>query len=335
LSYVVENAIRVVVSVILLLNGYGIVMLFLAVAVTRFMGMFLLTGFYIKILGRPSLQLRSDILWVLAKQSPTFTSIAVFSTIHLSMDSIMLSKLQTIEAVGIYSAADRLLTICKTLPTAFASALLPFFTKELLQGKSRLQGLTQTSLRYTFILLFPIVAGTVIVADQIIPLIYGSKFVSAGPVLQLHIVSLIPFSMVYILAQVLIATDNQKIDLSLNILAAIVNFILNFILIPMYAEIGAVLATLSSILIFNQIQYWYVERYLFKLGFIAGAYKAIAASAGMAAATYFLRDFNLFLNIFVSALVYVILLIVLGAVSKSELQLLKQIFLKKSGEPTP
>jgi hypothetical protein len=103
----------------------------------------------------------------------------------------------------------------------------------------------------------------------------------------------------------------------------------------MYAEIGAVLATLSSILIFNQIQYWYVERYLFKLGFIAGAYKAIAASAGMAAATYFLRDFNLFLNIFVSALVYVILLIVLGAVSKSELQLLKQIFLKKSGEPTP
>lgn len=322
LTYVVENALRVGMCVLLLLNGYGIVALFAAVLCTRIFAVLLLYCFYKKTVGPPECRFKPEVWRSLARQAPTFTSIAIFSTIHLSMDQIMLSKLQTIESVGIYSAADKLLAICKTVPVAFASALLPFFTKKMVAGTKELQELALNSLRYISLMTFPLVAGTVVLGDLFIAEIYGQKFVAAGPVLRLHIVSLIPFSMVYVLAQVLIATDNQKVDLKINMVAAVVNFVLNFLLIPPFAEMGAVAATLLSIVVFNELQGLYVRKFLFGLPLLKTVHKILIASLVMAAITYWLRDWNIFLNVALSATAYGILILALGAISREEVQFL-------------
>ncbi len=321
-AFVFENLIKVAVCVYLLLEGYGVITLFAVVVATRFLSLALLSFFYIRVLGRPGMTFDTAILRVLLKEAPTFTSIAVFSTIHLSLDSIMLSKLQSVESVGIYSAADRLLTICKTIPIAFASALLPFFTRELNAGIRNMQSQVHDTLRYLSVLLVPMVVGTMILADQIILLIYGMKFATAGQVLRYHIISLIPFSMVFLLAQVLIASDNQRVDLVINILAAFVNFALNWILIPYYAEMGAVFATLISILIFNELQYLYIRKYLFHVSFLGQLARPMCAAAGMALVTMLLKDYNLFLNVGVSAVIYGALALAVRAVTMDDMMML-------------
>ena len=334
-TFLVENVIRVALCVVLVLHGYGIVTLFAVILATRVFGAALLFGLFVKVHGMPGWQVRPEIWRSLVRHAPTFASIAIFATIHLSIDTIMLSKLKSIESVGVYSAADRLLDITKMLPIAFAAALLPFFTKEFSGGVERLRGLASDSLRYVLLGALPLVVGTVIIADQIITFIYGEKFLASIPVLRLHIVSLIPFSMAYILAQVLIATDNQKVDLTINIIAAGINIVLNYLLIPHFAEMGAVAATLVTIIIFHQLQYRYIRRHLFSVAFMEPASKAVAAAALMGAVTYALRDLNLFLNIGISGLTYLLLVYLLKALSPDEIVFLKSLVRRGSPTETP
>jgi O-antigen/teichoic acid export membrane protein len=321
--YVAENLIRVGGCIVLVLYGYGIAVLFVAILVSRILGFAMMSYAYVSVIGRPTWEFRSEIWKNLARQAPVFTSIVIFSTIHLSIDQIMLSKLAGIDSVGIYSAADRLLQISRTLPLAFSAALLPMFSRDFAAGLGDLKGLTISSLRYVFLGCMPIVVGTAVLADDIVTLLYGDKFIHAGAVLRLHIFSLVPFGMVYILAQFLIATNNQKIDLTINAVSAGINVCLNFLLIPYFAEIGAVLATLITIIVFNQLQYWYIRRHLFSIPFLEIVPKILAASAVMGGLTYFLKDWNIFLNVAVSGLAYIALILLLKALSPDETAFLK------------
>ena len=318
--FLAENLIRVIMCVGLLLANYGIVALFTAVLISRIFGLAVLLFFYTRIFGKLSWQYQPEIWNVLRTQSATFASIAIFSTIHVSIDQILLSKLKSIESVGIYSAADKLLTICKTIPIAFSSALLPVLTKAYSESPGEFRDLLTKSLGYILVVILPIVVGTFILSDRFIEVIYGMKFMPAGPVLQLHILSLIPFSMVFVLAQALIASDNQAVDLKINIAAAFINFGLNLVFIPPLAEIGAVLATLLTIIIFNQLQNFYIKKRLLDISITALYFRPVVAALGMGLVTYILRDWNILLNIAVSATVYASLVIIVKALSAEEIR---------------
>ncbi|MFC1834980.1 oligosaccharide flippase family protein [Thermodesulfobacteriota bacterium] len=332
-TYLAENIARVGACVYLALNGYGIVIIFVAILGSRVFAVGLFSIFYGRVVGIPKWRFRPDIWRLLGREAPVFASIVIFSTIHLTVDQIMLSKLQDIEAVGIYSAANRLLAICKTLPLAFSGALLPFLTREFTRGTPRLQALASRSCKYLFLITFPLVMGTAILADQIILLLYGKGFEAAAPVLRLHIVSLIPFSLAYLFAEVLIATDNQRFALRLNIIAAVLNVVLNLILIPFLAEMGAVLATLITIVVFNQVQYQYVKSQLFRVRFMELVPKALLAVLVMGVVTYLLRGLNIFANVAISAGVYFGLVFALKALASEEIQFLKGLVRRRGSVP--
>lgn len=329
-TYVLENVLRVGACVLLLLKGYGIVALFVAILGSRIFGFLVLSYLYVRVFGMPRGKLNVEVWRILRREAPTFTSIAIFSTIHLSIAQIMLSKLQSVEAVGIFSAADRLLSICKTVPVAFSSALLPFFTRHFTSETDDLRVLSTDCLRWLFLTVLPVVVGTFVLADSIITFIYGQKFVPAGQVLRVHILSLIPFTTVIVMAHILIATDNQKVDLKINIVAAIMNFVLCLILIPYFAEMGAVYATLLTIIVFNQLQNVYIRRHLFRIRLTDVFAKALAASLAMGVCTYALREWNIFLNIAISAVVYVSLVVSVQGVSREEIQSLRNLVASKA-----
>jgi len=319
----VENTIKVALCVILAILGYGIISICGVILATRVFALALFLYFYVKVLGRPAWGFRPDIWLFLAREAPFFAGIVIFSTIHLSVDQIILSKLKSIEAVGIYSASDRLLSICKTFPLAFSSALLPFFTKEFFSGTAQLRDLAVSSSRYMFILVLPVVVGTAILSDQIINLIYGQKFAASGRLLTVQIFSLIPFGLAYIFASVLIATGNQKVDMTINMVAALLNILLNFILISWLAEMGAVLANLSTIVVFHQLQVRYVRKHLFAISFTPLMYRVALATAIMGSATYLMRDLHVLINVALSAAVYFVAVFMIKALAPEEVRFLR------------
>jgi O-antigen/teichoic acid export membrane protein len=325
LAYLVETVLKVAICVLLLLLGYGIIALFVVFVGTRFVALLFMFRSYVRTSGKPVLRLRRDIWLQLTREAVTFASIAIFSGIHLGIDQIILSKLKTLESVGIYSAADRLMQICKALPLAFAAAVLPFLTREHASGAERLPALAGSCLRYVLMAMLPIAVGTAILADEIVSLIYGTKFFSAGSVLRLHIFSILPMGTVFILAEVLIVTDNQKVDLLINIVAACVNVVLCFLFIPYLSEIGAALAVLVTMIIFCGIQIWYIRRRLFNIPILNQIWKPLVATAGMGIVTSLLMAQNLILNVVISAIVYFLLLNMLKALTPEETTFLKGI----------
>ena len=129
--------------------------------------------------------------------------------------------------------------------------------------------------------------------------------------------------MVYFLASVLIVTDNQRVDLGINVLAALINIALNFALIPYFAEIGAVLAVLITIVIFNQLQNWYIKQRLFPIPLLELTPKILLAAGIMGIVTFLLRDWNLVVNIVISATVYMSLVVLFKAVTREEIETVK------------
>jgi O-antigen/teichoic acid export membrane protein len=136
----------------------------------------------------------------------------------------------------------------------------------------------------------------------------------------------------YIQAQVLIATDNQKVDLKINIAAAITNTILSYLLIFHFGVMGAVIAPLSTIIIVNSLQYIYIRRNLFRVPFTDILTRVLVASLVMGMFTYVLRDHNIFLNVAISAVVYGLLVVLLRVVSHEEIRFLEGLMVRKPGK---
>jgi PST family polysaccharide transporter len=83
-------------------------------------------------------------------------------------------------------------------------------------------------------------------APQIINLLYGAKFISAFPVLQIYIWSSVATFLGVASSQYLVTENLTKISFYRTFLGMIVNVLLNLILIPQIGIIGSALATLIS-----------------------------------------------------------------------------------------
>ena len=330
LCYMLENVARVVLSLVLLLLGFDLLWVFAAITLVNFVTFILMMYFYVKVVGKPKWSFDWEIWKLMIRQSPTFLSIAILSTLHLSMPEIMLSKLMDIEAVGIFSAASRVVSFATVIPVGFCMALLPAMTKGYEHGLDALRKMTMDSLRYAFIFIFPIVAGTAILSSQMIHIIYGAKFGASPPVLSVMAFGMVPYFVLVSLAQVLVSTDNQGFDLKVNLIAVVVSFTLHLALVPLLGVVGSTVATILCFMILNQLQYRFIRQKLFALDFRDISWKPFLACAVMIPVTFYMRDHNLFLNVAVSALFYGVSIIAIGALTRDEIGTLLNIIRKRT-----
>ncbi|MGC8660850.1 MAG: flippase, partial [Desulfomonilaceae bacterium] len=276
-----DNLAKVILCIIFILLGYGIVAISTMTAVAKVFGFSLLVVFYFRVVGVLSTRFDSNVWGILLKGSPTFLGIAIFSSIYLNIDVIMLSKLGNVSSVGIYSAALKINQLCVIVPTAFSFAVLPSFSRSFVDGLESLRKNTQLSIHYLLVICIPLVVGIIVLADKLISLIYGQDFGSSAPVLRLMAPSLVLYSLVLVLSQVLIAANYQRVELCINFVAAILVVSLNFLLIPRYAEFGAALAGVLTVLCFVILQVMFVNRNMFPLCLIRPAIKPLLASSAM------------------------------------------------------
>jgi O-antigen/teichoic acid export membrane protein len=126
----------------------------------------------------------------------------------------------------------------------------------------------------------------------------------------------------------LIASNNQKQDLKINIISMACNIGLNLLFIPRFSFLGAGLATLLSICIFSALQYRFISSNLFKINF-RETIKPILASIIMGLIIFFLRNFHLFFLIPIALLIYILGLLALKSFSQNDITLIYKLFEKE------
>ena len=319
----VEYAIKLGIGVILLLLGFGLEGV-LAMAV---LGKSIACIFQGRLLRRSgvTVQLRFDRaeLRKLLGLAPTFLGISVFATLYWRIDILMLSRLESVEDVGFYGAAYRILELAMIFPQSVTMALYPQIAAAAHRDLSQLRRLGAASLRYLMAFALPTAACAIVLAEPGLRFLYGPGFAGTQLTLSVLILVLIPYAVVRYHAYVLVSANRQKVDLTLNVLMVGVNVALNLWLIPAYSHLGAAVATFVAILVYAMLQWYYLHKYL--PGYAAimpTSFALLFATALAAGSAWWLRAAPLAVPITVASLVYVVSLIGTGFLSRQELALL-------------
>lgn len=167
----------------------------------------------------------------------------VASAVYMSMDIVMLGLMKSDWSVGVYNASIRIngivLGILTSLSGIFYSRLSNYYKTN--REEEAIKILNNWG-KCISIIIFPVITGLYITADQFIPILAGEKYTSAIITSQLML-PMLYFSIVanYIGVQ-LYSKGKEKQATTIIITTVIIGVILNFLLIPKYSENGAAIS---------------------------------------------------------------------------------------------
>lgn len=259
------------------------------------------------------------------KQSLPFFLSAIVDIIAFKVDIIMISVMKGTIAVGYYSAAYKLLEALMFIPGIFAASIYPVISKLFISSPESLKIVYQKAFEYLTIVSFPIAVGTTLLADKIIHLIYKGEFVQSILALQILVWTVPVIFLSYMLGTMLASINQQKLAFKINLVGMSLNIGMNLILIPKYSFIGASLATVITSLVSLILCYYFISKFLFRLPFYKFIVKTIISSSVMGLFIIYFVGINLPLLICISIIIYFIMLLIVGILSKEDFKLLKQI----------
>jgi len=171
---------------------------------------------------------------------------SLFVTVCTSTDSIMMGYLGQITQTGWYNAAQRVVGV-SLIPISLASAaFFPALSGFYKESKEKFQKIWDFYFNSIIFFALPILFGGIALAPRIISFAYGqgySQSVLAFQILLLMVfINMIstPFS------QALIVFNQQKKIFWATLLGAVLNVVLNSVLIPKYSLYGAAGATAAA-----------------------------------------------------------------------------------------
>ncbi|RZJ20094.1 MAG: flippase [Acinetobacter sp.] len=184
----------------------------------------------------------------LLKQSFPLILSAVMVTVYMKIDVVMLKPIGSI-AVGIYGAAANLSEAWFFIPTAIISSVFPAIINARKTDLERYQKRLKNLYDLLVFISLPVAIFISLFANNIVRLIYDTKFEGAGPMLSIHIWSGIFVFLGVASSQYLLAEGYTKISFYRTLTGAIINILLNLWLIPLYGGVGASIATLIACII--------------------------------------------------------------------------------------
>lgn len=169
-------------------------------------------------------------------------------SIYKIMDKIMLGSMSSMNQVGFYENSEKIINIPLGVITALGTVMLPKMSNLYATGNEN-EGKKYIGLSLHFIMFmsFGAMFGLIGISPVLIPIFLGDKFVEC-----VNIVSVISITILFlawanvIRTQFLIPKKKDKIYIMSTILGAIINLIINFLLIKKYGAIGAAVGTIFA-----------------------------------------------------------------------------------------
>ncbi len=267
----------------------------------------------------------------LFKSSIPLAITQVLAIIYYRIDVIMLSAMKSFSDVGLYAAAYKLTEALNIIPLALGQSIFPLMSKYHLTSRKSLEELYERSLIIVLTIGLPIAVGTTILSDKIISLIYGDAFIASANALSILIWAEVMIFLRPSLNNIIVAMNKEKIIPYIAGSMALLNVILNFIVIPKYSYIGASATTLVTQFLEIACFYYYINKNLIKISITKQIMKLILINALLFVFILTLNNFiSLLPIVFLSILLYAFLVYYSKILTTNELELFRSI-LKRAG----
>lgn len=248
----------------------------------------------------------------------------LLGTINFNLDIIMIGVLMEEKFIGWYGASYKFIIFLVGFITAYQYALFPVISKLHKSNIVEVKSLIGRSIKFCAAFSIPIGFGGMILARPIINMVYGGQYTNSVLPFQVlaWTIPLIILRSTY--RNTLIGLSKQVADLKLIGCGAIVNIVLNLILIPNYGITGAAIATVCSEAVILCLGYYYVRNMVVQIPILKYLVKPAISGVLMSLCLIFLYKQNIFLTLIVGICVYFMALVLTKGITLTDIQIYRK-----------
>lgn len=262
LQRVSERLLLLVLSVLVILRGYGLIALswvFLITQVIIFLFSLYLVARKIRI---PQINVNLSFCKYIIKTAIFFALCEGLWIIYFKIDIVMLASLKGEAEVGWYNAAYVIVNCITLISMLSMQAIFPVLSNFYKSEKDKLKETVEISLRYLLVIVLAVVPVIFFFSDKIINLLYESEYshsINALKILIFVLIFLFPGSL---FAHTLASSNRHKMLSLINFIGVGVNISLNFVLIPKFSYMGAAIATIITEVVLCSLLYIAISKFI-------------------------------------------------------------------------
>lgn len=240
--------------------------------------------------------------------------------IYTVLDKTMMGNiLNDMSVVGNYEQSQKIVKLVLTLITALGTVAAPRIAYNYFNGKKdEVNAYLKKSFNFVWFLGIPACFGLIAIASNFIPWFLGKEYTSSIMLVQLGSLLILAIGLNNITGvQYLISVKKQNVFTSSVILGALINFVLNLILIPIYKATGAMISSVIAESIILIVQLIYLRKH-FSLKIVFGsAPKYVISGIIMFMITYIVGQYmqpninTTMIQILIGMIVYVTVLLIM------------------------
>jgi O-antigen/teichoic acid export membrane protein len=170
--------------------------------------------------------------------------------IYNYVDTIMLSKMSTMNIVGYYGVAYKFVFLCQIIPQAILVTLFPIFSQLNQTDRSKAQRYFQYTFDTIFLVAVFLALCGILFSRDVILLLFSKEYLPSAVPLTIFCVNFLIMFPNMLFSRYLISLGRQTDIFMFMTIAAVLNVGVNFWAIPRYGIVGAALTTMLSEIVF-------------------------------------------------------------------------------------
>ena len=194
--------------------------------------------------------------WRHMKAVAVFFAMSCSVVIYTNLDTVMLGFMRGDAEVGYYNAAVKIKTVLVSVVASLGSVLLPRVSYYAEQGmREEFARLGRKALGFVVLAAAPAAVFFMIFADQAIGILAGPAYMAAVPAMRIIMPTVALIGITNILGiQILVPLGRENVVLVSEAAGALVDLVLNLLLIPKYGAAGAAWGTLAAEMVVLAVQ---------------------------------------------------------------------------------
>lgn len=337
LTSAVERMFTVTLAIVLVIMGYGldtVVMAVLAGSILQFaLGYLVCT----RLIVRPA---RRPVLAQAARQLRGAVPYALMNVFIVSLYSINAVLVQLIVvwtgggihaslmSTGMYNVSFNMVTALIAIPNVLIMSLLPVVSRMYKSSVDATHFMQQKVMKFMFILGLPIAVGGVILADQIVLLFYGPEYAASATVFRILAPAVAISFFDSGMGSVLASARRVHLITVANGIGALVNLVLCFALIPFFYQDGAAISFTLAYLVLVAVTFHFLRTRVFRIDPMSIIVRPVLAAGGMGLALLLVQGTNLLISLAVGIVCYFGLILLLRGLDREDQDVLMKILKK-------
>lgn len=248
----------------------------------------------------------------------SFFVLTVATTVYTNLDVVMLGFIKDNIEVGYYNAAVKIKSILVSLVTSLGTVLLPRLSYYVAQNNVKeFERLTKKALDFIWLSSIPLCIYFTIKASDSILFLSGKGFDGAVIPMQVVMPTLVFIGISNLIGiQIFVPMDKERYVVESVVVGAIVNMVINSLLIPQYGATGAAIGTVVAEFFVAIYQWLKIREFMQQVVDIKTVAKIIFAVVISSIVIIILPLYNnTFINLVLSSIaffiIYILMLIVL------------------------